>query len=172
MIEFACDCGKLLRVKDEYAGRRVHCPACGVRLVVPVAAGLESRLAAVAAEAATDPSPVVLPPDVPKLARVPAMPTPEPREPSRRGSFVRWLLYIIAMFSGIYTVLSPFMAEARRARSYQDVSYAKYVGNLAGIIDAERKVGRDEDEAGANARTALIVFTVALAGLAAPREWR
>jgi hypothetical protein len=34
-ITFSCDCGKQLRVKDELAGKRVKCPACGEITAVP-----------------------------------------------------------------------------------------------------------------------------------------
>lgn len=34
-IEFDCPCGKALRVADEYAGRKVKCPACGAVGFVP-----------------------------------------------------------------------------------------------------------------------------------------
>ena len=34
-ISFTCTCGKLLRVKDELAGRRVKCPACAAATTVP-----------------------------------------------------------------------------------------------------------------------------------------
>ena len=34
-ISVACQCGKTLRAKDEFAGGRVKCPACGHSLVVP-----------------------------------------------------------------------------------------------------------------------------------------
>ncbi|HEX5273050.1 MAG TPA: hypothetical protein VFW33_21280 [Gemmataceae bacterium] len=34
-IAFSCPCGRALRVKDELAGRRVKCPACGEALTVP-----------------------------------------------------------------------------------------------------------------------------------------
>lgn len=36
-ISFDCSCGKRFRVKDELAGKRARCPACGTVLVVPVA---------------------------------------------------------------------------------------------------------------------------------------
>src|SRR4051812_35658919 len=36
-IEFSCDCGKQLRVKDALAGKRIKCPACEAALTVPVA---------------------------------------------------------------------------------------------------------------------------------------
>jgi len=35
-INVHCDCGKTLRVKDEYAGRSGKCPACGRRVDVPL----------------------------------------------------------------------------------------------------------------------------------------
>lgn len=31
----ACACGKTIRVKDDYAGKRIRCPGCGAPLVVP-----------------------------------------------------------------------------------------------------------------------------------------
>lgn len=37
-ITFACSCGKTLRAQDEYAGRRVRCPACQGAATVPAAA--------------------------------------------------------------------------------------------------------------------------------------
>jgi hypothetical protein len=35
MIRFTCSCGRLLQARPEHAGRRVACPACGARQVVP-----------------------------------------------------------------------------------------------------------------------------------------
>src|SRR5690348_9992307 len=34
-ISFACSCGKSFRAKDELAGKRTKCPACGQVLVIP-----------------------------------------------------------------------------------------------------------------------------------------
>ena len=34
-ITFACDCGKQLKVGDEFAGKRAKCPACAAVLAVP-----------------------------------------------------------------------------------------------------------------------------------------
>lgn len=36
-IAVTCSCGKSFRVKDEYAGRRGKCPACGVAVTIPAA---------------------------------------------------------------------------------------------------------------------------------------
>jgi DNA-directed RNA polymerase subunit RPC12/RpoP len=35
MIVVVCKCGKRLRAKDEYAGKRAKCPACSQKLIVP-----------------------------------------------------------------------------------------------------------------------------------------
>ncbi len=37
-ITFTCTCGKMLRVKDELAGKSVRCPVCSAAVVVPSAA--------------------------------------------------------------------------------------------------------------------------------------
>jgi hypothetical protein len=37
-IQFACECGKQFSVKDEFAGKRTKCPACGGALTVPMPA--------------------------------------------------------------------------------------------------------------------------------------
>src|SRR5207245_2847332 len=35
MIQFHCDCGRLLQAKEEYVGRRSKCPDCGLEQLVP-----------------------------------------------------------------------------------------------------------------------------------------
>jgi hypothetical protein len=37
-ISFACECGKNFGVRDEFAGKRTKCPACGSALTVPTPA--------------------------------------------------------------------------------------------------------------------------------------
>src|SRR2546423_13177039 len=37
-IQFTCDCGKSIRVKEELAGRTGRCPECGAKLTIPAAA--------------------------------------------------------------------------------------------------------------------------------------
>lgn len=34
-VSFKCECGKALRVKDEFAGKKVKCPSCGRIIVTP-----------------------------------------------------------------------------------------------------------------------------------------
>src|SRR5262249_53173021 len=34
-IQFTCSCGRALQAKEEHAGRRVKCPACGAEATVP-----------------------------------------------------------------------------------------------------------------------------------------
>ena len=36
-IRFRCKCGKIVKVEEQYAGRRAKCPNCGAQLVVPSA---------------------------------------------------------------------------------------------------------------------------------------
>lgn len=62
-IPVTCDCGKAIRVKEEYAGRRVRCPGCNEPLLVPLA---EAE------------------PEVPVLEAQPADPEPPRRKPRRR----------------------------------------------------------------------------------------
>jgi hypothetical protein len=35
MIRFACECGKQMQARAEYAGRTTQCPACGAEVVIP-----------------------------------------------------------------------------------------------------------------------------------------
>jgi DNA-directed RNA polymerase subunit RPC12/RpoP len=35
-IVFHCECGKELRSKDDFAGKRTKCPACGAAILIPV----------------------------------------------------------------------------------------------------------------------------------------
>src|SRR5438477_7576680 len=37
-ISITCQCGKSLKVKDEWAGKKAKCPTCGNTFVVPVPA--------------------------------------------------------------------------------------------------------------------------------------
>src|SRR3954471_3142335 len=53
-ILLTCECGKQLRVKDENAGRRVKCPACGHEMVAPTGGG---EAAVRTAPAAAPPAP-------------------------------------------------------------------------------------------------------------------
>ena len=46
-IEISCkQCGKVLRAKDELAGKRVKCPGCGGELEIPYLAETNMREAA------------------------------------------------------------------------------------------------------------------------------
>lgn len=66
MIDFSCHvCGKHVRVKDEAAGQRGKCKACGELLVVPTPMTLVTRKVTPPAELATVPAPDVAPQIVP-----------------------------------------------------------------------------------------------------------
>src|SRR5438876_126601 len=45
MIDVRCECGSLLRAKDEHAGKVLKCPKCGGRLRVPAGDDLTEELA-------------------------------------------------------------------------------------------------------------------------------
>lgn len=45
-IPIICDCGKQLRAPDEFAGKRVKCPACGEPVAVPARAAAPQKVAA------------------------------------------------------------------------------------------------------------------------------
>jgi|GEM_PF-6432834 len=42
-IKFRCECGKALSAKEIYAGRKVRCPSCGMKVTVPEPGDLERR---------------------------------------------------------------------------------------------------------------------------------
>jgi len=53
-IKFTCDCGRSFQVKEEFAGRRARCAACGQIMTVPAAtANEEEALAALLSEEQT-----------------------------------------------------------------------------------------------------------------------
>ena len=45
-IVFNCECGRQLQVRDEHAGRRVKCPACGEETTAPSAAAIQPEASA------------------------------------------------------------------------------------------------------------------------------
>jgi hypothetical protein len=59
-IQFECNCGKRLQAKDEHAGKRTKCPACGKTLVIGAAPAPTMPL--VDPVAFSKPSPAVPPP--------------------------------------------------------------------------------------------------------------
>lgn len=96
-ISFSCECGKAMKVKDEYAGKRAKCPACGQGVVVPDAAYEVEQPAVFTSSPALDridlgldradppdgeATDVVIPPPIP----LPSVPTPFGRSPSESSS--------------------------------------------------------------------------------------
>jgi hypothetical protein len=45
-----CKCGRQFKVKEEYAGRKGHCPACGTQFTVPATPTQDRKPTAVAAQ--------------------------------------------------------------------------------------------------------------------------
>jgi hypothetical protein len=77
-IAIECGCGRRLRVKDEFAGRKVRCPVCAEVVTAPPATG------------AADEAMQVLLTETPPVRRKPRPPQPPPLPPepevsARRG---------------------------------------------------------------------------------------
>lgn len=53
-IQLTCGCGQKMQVKEEHAGKRTKCPACGTLLDIPAA---EAQLAVPGEEYAEEPRP-------------------------------------------------------------------------------------------------------------------
>ncbi len=53
-IEFACECGRPLRAKDDWAGKKTHCPTCHATIVIPKPAGPVAEQAAQEAKPAKE----------------------------------------------------------------------------------------------------------------------
>jgi hypothetical protein len=68
-IAFSCSCGKQLRAREEFAGRKIKCPGCQTVLVIPAPAPVE-----VSAPAATE-----IPPALP--VQEPILPDDPPLVP-------------------------------------------------------------------------------------------
>jgi DNA-directed RNA polymerase subunit RPC12/RpoP len=64
-ISLSCDCGRKIRVKDEHAGRKVRCPACGIVLEVPVPE-MEVEVEGDASDYSITETPKSKPPPLPK----------------------------------------------------------------------------------------------------------
>jgi hypothetical protein len=84
-IPMTCACGRSLRVKDEFAGRKAKCPGCGTVLTVPLpeAEREEEALEVLLAEPPPDEAP---PRSAVRAEPPPPGPEPRPRAegPSRR----------------------------------------------------------------------------------------
>jgi hypothetical protein len=72
-IAFSCSCGKHLKARDEFAGRKIKCPGCQGILLIPVIAP-----APVAVPAVTEPAPAPPPSDPILDAEPPMVPRAKP----------------------------------------------------------------------------------------------
>ncbi len=90
-ISFTCTCGKVLKARDELAGKKARCPECGAILEIPrpePAPDIEDVAAYALQESAPAPSSREMPPDDDDMALRPVrstyQPAPGPRvEPER-----------------------------------------------------------------------------------------
>jgi len=69
MIEFNCQCGKQIKVADQYAGKRAKCRGCGQIVVIP--GGSPVQTSAAAAKVAVIPPPMPLRVAAPKFVAAP-----------------------------------------------------------------------------------------------------
>jgi hypothetical protein len=122
-ITLSCKCGKQLRTKDEFAGKKIKCPGCGVILAIPAAApSPETAVAAPTAPLAKDlplqfkdegplPPKIVAPPFPTEEDLEPIMRRPGMRRQSRRvddadaGAVPRFL-FIPAVLPVIIPILT------------------------------------------------------------------
>ncbi len=76
-IQFGCQCGQTLTVRDEFAGKQIRCPQCQTVLMVPDVPGAPSLT-----DAPSDSAPIAgLPPVQP-----PGAPVPQPSAPASSGA--------------------------------------------------------------------------------------
>jgi RsiW-degrading membrane proteinase PrsW (M82 family) len=107
-ISFSCTCGKQLKAKDEGAGRRVNCPACGESLVIP----------AVSVEPDPPPEPETPPEPAPRTWERPtgARPTPATfsadrykdvlaEKPARPMRDYAYFVLLLALLPLLYTLI-------------------------------------------------------------------
>jgi hypothetical protein len=93
-IRVVCECGRAVRVREELAGRKVRCPACGGSLPVPLPEGGAGKddeaLDILLADAPAD-RPAARPPrgedEAPPPDDAGAIREPPPRRPARRPGF-------------------------------------------------------------------------------------
>src|SRR5436189_6455180 len=57
-IQFACPCGKPLQARDDFAGRKMRCPACGSVLTIPSPGGSTPSIATAASVGSTPATPM------------------------------------------------------------------------------------------------------------------
>ncbi len=81
-INVTCRCGKKLAVRDELAGRKGKCPACGSVLEIPALPSAGSPPPAPAAPPPARPAPKPAPAKPAGASPAPARPSPEPEKKS------------------------------------------------------------------------------------------
>ena len=157
-IMVPCDCGRMLNVPDEHAGKKVKCGGCGTFHNVPAGAVL-------AVPAAVE---SVLVASTPAAVRAPASrPSPAISRPGGGGLvFLRGCLWTIAVISALCFILGPLYRANAEVHHEEDLAYARYCGDVAAVRKLEDKGNRDNDSTEKTCHTAVICLTVALAGLA------
>ena len=149
-ISFACDCGKAFQVKDELAGRRARCPACGRILTVPPAAPAAATYDL--AEPVAPPSPPIARPSTDRPAPAEAVSAPptkqRPAAPPVAASAPLEYLYWVLILALVPLVVSVFQrGEPRSIEERVQASLAKADPEVRAKVAAlGEKGGVDLDE--------------------------
>lgn len=105
-IQVDCSCGKTLKAKDEAAGRRLRCPACGAAILVPFPRRMDLGNDLLNQNPAVKPEAAFLPP---KLDDDPfTKPIQTPSVQKQAGSSREWI-----MWSGLASTLTVVALEMR-----------------------------------------------------------
>lgn len=167
-ITFNCDCGKAFSVKDEYAGRRTSCPACGAALTVPApAAGELSDV-----EVVNDDPPVAKPAParVKAVAAAKAEPEPEAEKtapaPAKKKKKKKKKRVADDEESDRDTVDRVIAAERRMKRIVRGVAFIVFgLAIIVGVIIVFTVYREDIKFSGARAVGGMVIF--GLMGIAA-----
>jgi hypothetical protein len=157
-IELVCECGKVFRAKDEYAGRRGICPACKAEFVIPysdlgqgfatsgvkpptvqpvVAASAATPFAAspVAANAPNPPTPV-------HAAPIPIQPPPQTNVVSFRiGLYAFLTLMAFAFFANGWSMASKY-ADFNSGYGYGSGNRFQHDNAMGATANAVEYIGK------------------------------
>jgi hypothetical protein len=84
-IRFACQCGKPLQSREDFAGRKMRCPACGAILTIPNAGGGQVQIVSALETTPMPPPPSPRGTMIPERPATLTPPAPPSRPPSSPG---------------------------------------------------------------------------------------
>lgn len=148
MIEVECGCGKTFEVDDAYAGKAARCPACKKPAQVQSGSVFKPR----------------------GRAAVPMTATSTQSSVQSRAGLSVWILWMVAAFSLLIFMGAPFIEASGSAQRHLKYTAFLASGDPVGAAKAQRDFERETQELANNARTAIITFTVSVAGLACSKR--